>query len=178
VTCRQCKGKCRSELPPGKWCPTCGKLLALGAWCPKHGDPLLLPDAFHKPPRPRKPSATSEAEAEAERQRRKAERDAEWERSEAERKARWERFATQWKAESERRFEAEAERWARYRRAPDSDWARTLGFTEAPTNVTTIKSAFRRLALRHHPDHGGEAAAFIKVKAAYDAGLAAIGGRS
>ncbi len=168
VTCRRCKGKCRSELPPGKWCPTCGKLLALGAWCPKHGDPLLLPDTFHEPPSPRKPSATSEAEW----QRRKAERDAEWERSEAERKARWERFAAQWKAESERRFEAEAEHWAR------PDWARTLGFTEVPTNVTTIKAAFRRLALRHHPDHGGEAAAFIKVKAAYDAGLAAIGGRS
>lgn len=159
------------KLRAGQWCPTCGRLLAMGAWCPSHGDPSLLKDMSHTWSRRRQKHHPAPV-TEAERQRRKAERDAEWERSEAERKARWEGFAAQWKAESERRFEAEAERWAR------PDWARTLGFTEVPTNVTTIKSAFRRLALRHHPDHGGEAAAFIKVKAAYDAGLAAIGGRA
>jgi hypothetical protein len=31
-----------------------------------------------------------------------------------------------------------------------------------------VKAAFRRKALEHHPDHGGEAAAFIAVKRAYD----------
>jgi hypothetical protein len=31
-----------------------------------------------------------------------------------------------------------------------------------------VKAAFRRKALEHHPDRGGEAAAFIAVKRAYD----------
>jgi hypothetical protein len=31
-----------------------------------------------------------------------------------------------------------------------------------------VKAAFRRKALEHHPDRGGEAAAFIAVKHAYD----------
>lgn len=31
-----------------------------------------------------------------------------------------------------------------------------------------VKAAFRRKALEHHPDHGGDAAAFIAVKRAYD----------
>jgi hypothetical protein len=31
-----------------------------------------------------------------------------------------------------------------------------------------LKAAFRRKALEHHPDHGGDAAAFIALKRAYD----------
>jgi len=163
--CRRCKGKCRSELPPGRWCPTCGKLLAVGAWCPKHGDPLLLSDTFHKPARPRKPrQAPPSPEAE------------------------WERRRVEWKAEAER-IRAEAERvWARYGRTPAPwasgagayvpAWALTLGFTAIPTDAVAVKSAFRRLAFKHHPDRGGEAAEFIKIKTAYDLGIASLGGRA
>ena len=38
-----------------------------------------------------------------------------------------------------------------------------------------IKRAFRRLALTTHPDHGGSAAAFIRVKWAHDEALARFG---
>lgn len=34
--------------------------------------------------------------------------------------------------------------------------------------IVEIRRAFRRLALRTHPDRGGEAAAFMRVKWAYD----------
>jgi RNA polymerase subunit RPABC4/transcription elongation factor Spt4 len=29
----------KKGLPPGAYCPKCGKLLAGGAWCPAHGNP-------------------------------------------------------------------------------------------------------------------------------------------
>jgi curved DNA-binding protein CbpA len=38
--------------------------------------------------------------------------------------------------------------------------------------LAEIKRAFRRLALATHPDHGGSAAAFIRVKWAHDEALA------
>lgn len=37
-----------------------------------------------------------------------------------------------------------------------------------PCNVTDVTSAFRRLALIHHPDMGGNASDFIRIKLAYD----------
>jgi len=37
----------------------------------------------------------------------------------------------------------------------------------ATAALDEIKSAFRKLALRHHPDHGGEHETFIKIRAAY-----------
>jgi curved DNA-binding protein CbpA len=41
-----------------------------------------------------------------------------------------------------------------------------LGITAAATDEE-VKAAFRRGALEHHPDLGGDAAAFIKVREAY-----------
>ena len=43
----------------------------------------------------------------------------------------------------------------------------TLGVTPG-ASADEVKAAFRRAALVHHPDHGGEAAAFILIKRAYD----------
>jgi len=37
-----------------------------------------------------------------------------------------------------------------------------------PCTVTDVTSAFRRLAMIHHPDMGGNASAFIRIKLAYD----------
>jgi hypothetical protein len=40
---------------------------------------------------------------------------------------------------------------------------------EATATLDDVKAAFRKKALQHHPDHGGEAAAFMAMKRAYDA---------
>lgn len=49
----------------------------------------------------------------------------------------------------------------------DLDWAlRQLGITEWPTTIFAIKKAFAAQAIKHHPDKGGNAAEFIKCKAA------------
>jgi len=64
------------------------------------------------------------------------------------------------------------------RRPPPSDVASArprpvaahavLGVAHDATLVE-IKAAFRRLVLEHHPDHGGDPAALMRVKRAYDA---------
>ena len=46
----------------------------------------------------------------------------------------------------------------------------TLGLTY-PCQVEDVKRAYRRLAKTHHPDHGGDAAQFRVVQAAYEAAL-------
>jgi curved DNA-binding protein CbpA len=45
-----------------------------------------------------------------------------------------------------------------------------LGLHRGAT-VEEIKARFRELALQHHPDRGGDAAAFQRVKDAYDSAL-------
>ena len=40
---------------------------------------------------------------------------------------------------------------------------------EATATLDDVKAAFRKKALEHHPDRGGDAAAFMAVKRAYDA---------
>ena len=51
---------------------------------------------------------------------------------------------------------------------------RILG-VEATATADEIKRAFRSLALTTHPDRGGDDAAFIEVKRAYDVAMAAVG---
>jgi len=41
--------------------------------------------------------------------------------------------------------------------------------TTSDASLETLKAAFRKKALEHHPDHGGTAGAFMAVKRAYDA---------
>lgn len=48
-----------------------------------------------------------------------------------------------------------------------ADAARTLGVAPG-SDAATVRRAFRRLALRHHPDAGGDAATFRAVREAYD----------
>jgi hypothetical protein len=45
-------------------------------------------------------------------------------------------------------------------------------------SIAELKRAFRRLSLTTHPDQGGTAAAFIRVKRAFDAAIARSGGRA
>jgi hypothetical protein len=47
-----------------------------------------------------------------------------------------------------------------------------LGLEPAVTSVE-IKRAFRSIALRTHPDRGGDQAAFVEARRAYDVALAA-----
>ncbi len=54
----------------------------------------------------------------------------------------------------------------------ETDPCWTVLGVDASAGVAEIRTAFRRLALAHHPDHGGDAGAFIRVKAAYDMALA------
>lgn len=43
----------------------------------------------------------------------------------------------------------------------------TLGLTTTPT-LAELKAAYHKLALEHHPDHGGDAAKLQAVVEAYD----------
>jgi hypothetical protein len=66
---------------------------------------------------------------------------------------------------------------SRQRRAPDPSvasapyevrlWLPDLGL-RWPCTAAEVTSAFRRLALVHHPDMGGNASDFIRIKLAYD----------
>ena len=38
---------------------------------------------------------------------------------------------------------------------------------DSPELIKIIKSAYRRQALRHHPDHGGDSASFRRIHQAY-----------
>lgn len=59
---------------------------------------------------------------------------------------------------------------------PLSTWRTVLGFREDHFRPTAaqIKTHFRRLSKRHHPDHGGSPENFRKILAARDAALAEI----
>jgi hypothetical protein len=140
----------------------------MGAFCPTHGDPSLLEDMSHTWSRRRQkqhPAPETEAERQRRKMEREAEREAEWTRLDAEREAWEERYGSRWE-----------HIWARYGGGAGylPGWARTLGFEAIPTDAASVKSAFRRLALKHHPDHGGEATEFMRVKSAYDLGLASL----
>ena len=54
-------------------------------------------------------------------------------------------------------------------------WWDVLGVSQSASRAEVI-SAFRSLARVHHPDAGGHADDFKRVRAAYDAGLKATGG--
>lgn len=58
------------------------------------------------------------------------------------------------------------------RRAPRSA-LRELGLPEG-AGLADVRSAFRALALVHHPDHGGDAEVFRRIRAAHDAAVAAL----
>lgn len=40
---------------------------------------------------------------------------------------------------------------------------------DATASLDDVKTAFRKKALEHHPDHGGSPEAFMRIKRAYDA---------
>ena len=40
---------------------------------------------------------------------------------------------------------------------------------DAAASIDDVKAAFRKKALEHHPDHGGTAEVFMRMKRAYDA---------
>lgn len=61
---------------------------------------------------------------------------------------------------------------ARPRAAGEGPSARAVLGVTADANEDDIKRAFRALALQTHPDRGGDAAAFVRVKNAYDALMA------
>lgn len=48
----------------------------------------------------------------------------------------------------------------------DNPW-QILGIAPG-SDLDTIKKAYRSLAMKHHPDHGGDAEQFKRIKAAYD----------
>ncbi len=45
-----------------------------------------------------------------------------------------------------------------------------------PSTAAEIRRRFRRLALKHHPDQGGDALEFIALKKSYETALARAGG--
>jgi hypothetical protein len=53
-------------------------------------------------------------------------------------------------------------------RAARTDGPHALLGIAPGASLEAIKAAFRRKALEHHPDHGGDPAAFIAIKRAYD----------
>jgi hypothetical protein len=55
-------------------------------------------------------------------------------------------------------------------------WWRTLGLDCEPIDVEHLTAAYRDAAKRAHPDVGGSADAFKRVREAFEQGLAALGG--
>lgn len=51
---------------------------------------------------------------------------------------------------------------------PIPAWFEVLGLKKWKPSLEEIRKAFQALVLKHHPDHGGGAEAFIKIKSAYD----------
>lgn len=59
--------------------------------------------------------------------------------------------------------------------APD-DWRSVLGFAPSePISPNVIEEAYRRLAVRYHPDKGGSADQMARLNAARDAARSALG---
>ena len=55
-------------------------------------------------------------------------------------------------------------------RQTKEDWLAALGFAKwATPTKDDLKAAYRRLVKEHHPDYGGDAAAFRIVNEAYNA---------
>lgn len=52
----------------------------------------------------------------------------------------------------------------------------SLGFSERPTNVETVKERYRKMAKAMHPDAGGDADEFQALRESYEKCMALIGG--
>lgn len=61
--------------------------------------------------------------------------------------------------------------------AGSKPWALGVLGLAAGASPADVKRVFRALALRTHPDHGGDSAAFVELKRAYDVALAAATSR-
>jgi hypothetical protein len=57
--------------------------------------------------------------------------------------------------------------------ASDSHWAAALD-VGWPCSLTDLRSAYRRLARVHHPDRGGDPAAFVRLKRGLEGALRAF----
>ena len=55
----------------------------------------------------------------------------------------------------------------------EEDWWQVLG-VEPEADQAAIRNAFRALARRHHPDAGGNAAEFKRLRRAYEQALAQL----
>jgi hypothetical protein len=58
-----------------------------------------------------------------------------------------------------------------YEAKPSSTWRKTLGITSIHPTVEEVKSRFRVLAAKHHPDHGGDAKTLLRIISARDQAL-------
>lgn len=58
--------------------------------------------------------------------------------------------------------------------APGSDWKTVLEFPDRTPTADEVKSRFKHLAKRDHPDHGGSTTAMQRLVEARDAALRAI----
>lgn len=50
-------------------------------------------------------------------------------------------------------------------------WVRWLELETLPVSPREVKTAFKKLTLKHHPDTGGDPEAFLLIQAAYEEGL-------
>lgn len=57
---------------------------------------------------------------------------------------------------------------ARLRAAPRVNWALAALDLSPPADLDSIRTQYRRLAMRHHPDRGGDAARFAVLREARD----------
>jgi DnaJ family protein A protein 2 len=69
----------------------------------------------------------------------------------------------------------EAERRLRFNGYRTPDCLSRLGLGHGAT-ITEIKRAYRRLALQHHPDRGGDAATFMAITSAYEQAVTSVRG--
>jgi hypothetical protein len=55
--------------------------------------------------------------------------------------------------------------------AAERPWWVVLGFAQRPTSRTDLVLKYQELALRHHPDRGGDAEVMKSINVAYECGL-------
>lgn len=53
------------------------------------------------------------------------------------------------------------------RTAPAGSWRAVMGLAENVREIDAIKKAYKRLAMKHHPDRGGRPAEMVRINQAY-----------
>lgn len=67
------------------------------------------------------------------------------------------------------RAEADRQGYNRYsaQRSSPTTWRETMGLNKDVREISVVKKAYKKLAMKHHPDRGGTLEEMVKVNQAY-----------